>query len=456
MTVETETVQLETRAFREAKQGQTKLAAKLAEKAWWNNRKHSALVHRAVQWHVESNDAPSASRWMREVLSYEPSNVEYILLAVHLELAQSNFQQAQKYIHTLLKVDPNHTEAHDLAAEIHRQHGSLLQSIQHWATAEVTPSNIRKEPQTTPENLYVAQPERSKRLVDTLGTSRSGILNYIPLSIYQSNYLNYLHHFLSEDSHVLCLNCGPGVLALYVAHAGAKKVIGCNHNPELVHLASKLAKGNHLEDTVSFCSYHQYEQTMHLPNQEPPNLVIVEFPYDTLESIQVLADHHNIAQYLPQQNTKLFPDFITLIVAPVGSTELHQYATDSAIKGLDLRQISDISYQIPTSIDAFRFVPQLLSHPYTVLELPMYQTHSPSLEQDIVIQMSTSGELSGFLMWSDLWAGGQQVASTKASRHNPHARQAFLPIAKPRSVSAGDFISLRAILKDRVLWFEVQ
>jgi len=65
-------------------------------------------------------------------------------------------------------------------------------------------------------------------------------------------YRNSMYHnkHLFKDKVVLDVGCGTGILSMFAAKAGAKKVIGIEMS-SIVEYAQKIVKANHLENTVT-------------------------------------------------------------------------------------------------------------------------------------------------------------------------------------------------------------
>eukprot|EP01114_Cavostelium_apophysatum_P007326 TRINITY_DN19412_c0_g1_i1.p1 TRINITY_DN19412_c0_g1~~TRINITY_DN19412_c0_g1_i1.p1 ORF type:complete len:345 (-),score=97.71 TRINITY_DN19412_c0_g1_i1:61-1095(-) len=65
---------------------------------------------------------------------------------------------------------------------------------------------------------------------------------------YRDSILNNKHLF--KDKVVLDVGCGTGIMSLFAAKAGAKKVIGID-NADIVYKAQQIVKDNHLEKVVT-------------------------------------------------------------------------------------------------------------------------------------------------------------------------------------------------------------
>jgi protein arginine N-methyltransferase 1 len=60
----------------------------------------------------------------------------------------------------------------------------------------------------------------------------------------------YKSAHLFKDKVVLDVGCGTGILSMFAAKAGAKKVFGIDMS-EIINQAKQIVKDNHLEDTVT-------------------------------------------------------------------------------------------------------------------------------------------------------------------------------------------------------------
>merc|ERR1711935_179057 len=68
---------------------------------------------------------------------------------------------------------------------------------------------------------------------------------------YFDSYAHFgIHEEMLKDKVLLDVGCGTGILSMFAAKAGAKKVIGIEMS-SIVEYAQKIVKANHLENTVT-------------------------------------------------------------------------------------------------------------------------------------------------------------------------------------------------------------
>ena len=158
-----------------------------------------------------------------------------------------------------------------------------------------------------------------------------------------SSYRNAIFHnkHLFEGKTVLDVGCGTGILSLFAAKAGAKKVIGVD-NSNIAHLARKVVVDNNLQDTILILKGKVEE--VELPVKEV-DVIISEwmgfclFYESMLDSVLFARDKWLTAGGL------IFPDIVKLYL--LGISDNHDKHRDLQHYGqqyqIDLSALKDLA-----------------------------------------------------------------------------------------------------------------
>jgi len=146
-------------------------------------------------------------------------------------------------------------------------------------TATATTSKAEETPSTTP----VAD-AKSTELVNGkstdyyfnsyahFGIHEEMLKDEVRMRNYRSSIINNKHLF--KDKIVLDVGCGTGILSMFAARAGAKKVFGVDYS-DIVYQAQQIVKDNGLEDVVTLLKGKVEE--IELPGVDKVDIIISEW-----------------------------------------------------------------------------------------------------------------------------------------------------------------------------------
>jgi predicted RNA methylase len=142
---------------------------------------------------------------------------------------------------------------------------------------------------------------------------------------------------VQNDSYVVDIGTGTGVLAFYAAKAGARRVTGIDVNPDSIEYARLAAKQNGLEDITDFkvCHFSEF-----VPDEEA-DVVICEM----LSSIMLVEQQVDACKYAIQSILKkegnIIPRNATVYVAPAECPSIWQRTVLDELEFPRLPQTSD-------------------------------------------------------------------------------------------------------------------
>lgn len=122
-----------------------------------------------------------------------------------------------------------------------------------------------------------------------------------------------LRRTVREDSYVVDIGSGTGVLALMAAKAGARRVTALEVNTESVEYARKTAQENQLGDIVEFESLHFAD---FIPDEKADVVICEMLSAIMLVEQQIPASRHAVQQILAPDGV-LLPHQVSVYVVPV-------------------------------------------------------------------------------------------------------------------------------------------
>ncbi|KAI1904611.1 hypothetical protein AGOR_G00007400 [Albula goreensis] len=130
----------------------------------------------------------------------------------------------------------------------------------------------------------------------------------------------YLNEDVFKDKVVLDVGCGTGILSMFVARCGARKVIAVDQS-EIIYQAMDIVRSNNLQETITLIKGRIEE--VDLPVEKVDIIISEWMGYfllfeSMLDSVLYARDHYLAA------DGSVYPDRCTISLAAVGDTQKHQ------------------------------------------------------------------------------------------------------------------------------------
>ncbi|KAL4642004.1 protein arginine N-methyltransferase 3 [Arapaima gigas] len=130
----------------------------------------------------------------------------------------------------------------------------------------------------------------------------------------------YLNPEVFRDKVVLDVGCGTGILSMFAAKSGAKKVIGVDQS-EIIYQAMDIVRSNNLEDTITLVKGRIEE--VELPVKKVDIIISEWMGYFLLFESMLDSVLHARDLYLAEGGS-VYPDQCTLSLVAVGDVQKHQ------------------------------------------------------------------------------------------------------------------------------------
>ncbi|MHA2602457.1 MAG: 50S ribosomal protein L11 methyltransferase [Candidatus Thorarchaeota archaeon SMTZ1-83] len=231
-----------------------------------------------------------------------------------------------------------------------------------------------------------------------------------------------LRRTVREDSYVVDIGSGTGVLALMAAKAGARRVTGLEVQAESVEYARKAAKKNLFSDIVEFKRVHFADFTP----EERADVVICEMlSAIMLIEQQVPASRHAVKEILAPDGV-LLPHHVSVYVVPVecyaiqdrfSIGNLQFQALPQTVDSGNVRDLSDLA--ILTQFDLTRV------------------RNGEHVDAEIEFEILENGVVHGLVGMFEA-----QLYEDIVLRMDDGWRNLFLPLAEPIEVAKGDILRI--------------
>jgi SAM-dependent methyltransferase len=259
-----------------------------------------------------------------------------------------------------------------------------------------------------------------------------------------SSYERAIQEVVTGDTRVLDFGCGTGILALFAARAGARRVFAVDRSP-FIHMAKAIARQNGY-DRIEFI--HAEGAEVELP--EPVDVIVAEwmgnfvFYENMLDPLVALRD-----RYLAPGGV-MIPGRIALRAAlvrdPAAHEELGYFRRQPY--GFDFSPLGDWPFH-RTNVVLFS-PPQLLS---PTMELGEIDVHSCAAGPPGFLRGAMTPDedatVYGICGWFEVYLTPATSFDTGPAAPKTHWRQLFFPFREPFPLKAGRETSIAI----RPLWF---
>ncbi|XP_060924326.1 protein arginine N-methyltransferase 3 [Limanda limanda] len=243
-----------------------------------------------------------------------------------------------------------------------------------------------------------------------------------------------------RDKVVLDVGCGTGILSMFAARAGAKKVIAVDQS-EIIYQAMDIVRSNQLEDKITLIKGRI--EDIRLPVEKVDIIISEWMGYfllfeSMLDSVLYARDH-----YLADGGS-VYPDLCNLSLAAVGDTERHQnrIAFWDDVYGFNMACMKKAV--VPEAGVEVVKADALISEPAVIQTLDCNRVCLSELEfaSDFCLKITNTTECTAVVGYFDIFfdkgCGNKVTFSTSPQVTKTHWKQTVFLLETPMSVQAGE------------------
>ncbi|MEO1259767.1 MAG: tetratricopeptide repeat protein [Bacteroidota bacterium] len=274
-------------------------------------------------------------------------------------------------------------------------------------------------------------------------------------------YQKALENTVNNDSTVLDIGTGTGLLAMMAARAGAKKIIACEMHSKLAATAQEIIEANNYSKKIKILNKKSTELTTGTDLPEKANILVSEILDVGVIGEGVLPTIRHAVKNLITDDAIIIPAKVQLFGQLVEIPLRSRMNPIKNISGFDLSAFD--KFRIPheyTTIHLNHENHTALSDIFPITEFDFYslpeavQDDQP-ISETLNVKINNSGELQGVVFWFDLTLHENIVVSSRPEGELTHWGQALYCFENPASVSDGDTKEIKFIRSDQLIRFGV-
>jgi SAM-dependent methyltransferase len=260
-------------------------------------------------------------------------------------------------------------------------------------------------------------------------------------------YVRALEKIITPDSVVLDIGAGLGVLGLFAAKLGAKKVYLVE--PEsVIEVARKAAAASGLTNVE--CIRAPLEE---LTLDIRADVIISVFTGNMLFGEDLLPTLFQARDRFLAPGGVMLPDAARLMVTPVSAPEGYEHhvsgwddfpalCEEHKLPALDYSGARSFAANTLVYDMGSKYTQEPLAEPAKALELDLATATEAACNTSAEVTISTQGTAHGWQSWFSMRLAGEWYSTARADGPT-HWSETFLPLAEPLPVHPGDVLGIR-------------
>lgn len=272
-----------------------------------------------------------------------------------------------------------------------------------------------------------------------------------------SAYVAALEKLITPDSVVLDIGAGLGVLGLYAARLGAKKVYLVEPEP-VIEVARQAAHDSGLANVE--CIRARVEE---VKEDIQADIIISVFTGNLLFGEDLLPSLFYARDRFLKPGGALLPDAARILVAPVAAQKVYDENIETWAGYADFckkNELPSLDYSSARSyaantmlydVGGDKYPVEPLAAPTELMYLDLATTDSAGGKATITTQATTAGTQHGWQGWFAMRLGDEWYDTSRAAGPT-HWSEVFLPLLQPLTLKVGDAIEFTLSRPEYAEW----
>lgn len=272
-------------------------------------------------------------------------------------------------------------------------------------------------------------------------------------------YQRAIEKKVNENSIILDIGTGSGLLSMMAARAGAKQITACEMHQRLAATAQEIIKVNGYEQKIKVIAKKSNLVKIGEEMPQKANLIISEILDVGALGEGVLPSLRHAMQNLAEPDVQLIPSRVNLYGQLIEIPSRSLVAPIKEISGFDLSPFE--KYRIPDEYLKINLKGEKYKTLSPILPLldidfynlpPVYSKDQPN-QIPLTIPIVESGVAQAFVFWFDLFLDDEIMVSSKVDGKLEHWGQALYCFPNPSKVEEGQKLVITMLQSEALIRF---
>ena len=271
-------------------------------------------------------------------------------------------------------------------------------------------------------------------------------------------YLKALQSAVKDDSHVLEIGTGSGIISMMAARCKAEKITTCEMSPLIAQTAKDIIEENGFSDSINVIPIKSTNLKIGIDLPRRSDILVSEILSSELLGEGVLSSIEDAKKRLLSPDAQIIPREASIRVALFGGDHIGKSMFVDNVNGFDLSKFNRITSK-KIAFDANFFDVKFLSNTVNAFTFDfMEKNYFPPEEKFLDLQVITSGKCYGVMQWIHM-----QMDDTFTFENNPLAKtvasgwtHVFYLFDTPLNVTAKQVVKISAAHDRNIPWFTLE
>jgi len=271
-----------------------------------------------------------------------------------------------------------------------------------------------------------------------------------------SAFESALHRLDLRGKVVLDIGTGTGLLAMMAARAGAEAVVACEAIESMAVVAQQIVESNGLADRVEIIPALslQLDESIDLPRRA--DVLVTETVDCGLVGEGIMPALRHARQELLAPHAVIIPGTARVVGRLIESEAAHQLNFAQRAGGFDVSLFNRFSTRgyFPCRLGTWPH--RFLSEPFDLFAFDFRRDPLTPRQRTLAVAVGGRGVLHGLVCWWELDLGSGVSLTNAPGKGDTHWMQAVALFERPRVVTAGERVVLRAEQDDEAMYFRLE
>ncbi|MDC1159118.1 tetratricopeptide repeat protein [Candidatus Pelagibacter sp.] len=425
--------------------GQHQKAKDCYEKAIVINPKYADAHNNLGAIYKVLEENQKAKECYEKAIKIDPNHVNaHNNLGVVFQESGEN-QKAKGCYEKVIEINPSYVEAYNNLGVVLHNLGKFSEAIDNYKQAiKLKPNYVRARINLDRSTKALVPPWHLPMMNDKFRNAK--YLEAIKFAIKD----------LDDDSLILDIGTGSGLLSMMAAANGAGEVIACETSNVIADTAKKIIHKNGYKEKITVINKKSTELKIEKDLPRKADLIISEILSAEFVGEGVRTSIFDANKRLLKKNGKMIPESGTIKISLLGNDE-EAFNTISVanVSGFDLSEFNSISQSKHAHF--LKKKPTLLSNNENAFSINLYNEENLVKEEKIIeLKVNKEGLCLGIIQWMKIQLYKDIEYENSPSGYLDSSTGWPTPIYlfdKAVSVKKGDVLKIRAFLGMDNLWF---